>query len=157
MDLLRWIAGDPTEVFAYANHKVLYDWPVDDCTISVLKYPNGVIGKVLTSIGCKRPYTMRTQLFGSKGTILGDNKSPYITLFTPCIDEKGKHSFKEEQIPIDINHHNMAAEISDMCDIILGKMPLEIDVIEGANTVAVCLAAVESAKTGLPVKPHYFN
>ena len=157
MDLLRWIAGDPTEVFAYANHKMLPDWPVDDCTISVLKYPNGVIGKVLTSIGCKRPYTMRTQIFGSKGTILGDNKSSYITLFTPCIDEKGKHSFKEEQIPIDINHHNMAAEIADMCDIILGKKELEIDVIEGSNTVAVCLAAVESAKTGLPVKPKYFN
>jgi predicted dehydrogenase len=157
MDLLRWIAGDPTEVFAYANHKVLTDWPVDDCTISILKYPNEVIGKVLTSIGCKRPYTMRTQLFGSKGTILGDNKSSYITLFTPCIDEKGKHSFKEEQIPIDINHHNMAAEISDMCDIILGKKELEIDVIEGANTIAVCLAAVESAASGLPVKPHYFS
>ena len=122
-----------------------------------MKYPNGVIGKVLTSIGCKRPYTMRTQLFGSKGTILGDNKSPFITLFTPCIDEKGKHSFKEKQIPIDINHHNMAAEIADMCDVILGKKDLEIDVIEGSNTVAVCLAAVESAATGLPVKPHYFS
>ena len=51
----------------------------------------------------------------------------------------------------------MAAEISDMCDIILGKKELEIDVIEGSNTVAVCLAAVESAKTGLPVNPKYFN
>ena len=157
MDLLRWIAGDPTEVFAYANHKMLADWPVDDCTISVLKYPNEVIGKVLTSIGCKRPYTMRTQLFGSKGTILGDNKSPYITLFTPCINENGKHSFKEEQIPVALNDHNMTAEIEDMCDIILGKKEIEIDVIEGSNTVAVCLAAIESAKTGLPVKPHYFS
>ena len=51
----------------------------------------------------------------------------------------------------------MTAEISDMCDIILGKKELEIDVIEGSNTVAVCLAAVESAEKGLPVKPHYFS
>ena len=157
MDLLRWIAGDPTEVFAYSNHKVLTDWPVDDCTVSVLKYPKGVIGKVTVSIGCKRPYTMRTQLFGTKGTILGDNKSPYMTLYLPTVDENGKHGYETREIPIDIAHHNMTAEIQDMCDVIRGQKPLEIDAVEGANTVAVCLAAVESSEKGLPVAPHYFN
>lgn len=157
MDLLRWIAGDPIEVFAYSNHKVLTDWPVDDCTVSVLKYPNDVIGKVTVSIGCKRPYTMRTQLFGTKGTLLGDNKSSTMQLFRPHHDEEtGKDTFTTTEIPIDIAHHNMTAEIQDMCDVIFGKKVLEIDAVEGANTVAVCLAAVESSETGKPVAPHYF-
>ena len=158
MDLLRWVVGDPLEVFAYSNHKVLTDWPVDDCTVSVLKYPNDVIGKVTVSIGCKRPYTMRTQIFGTKGTILCDNKSSTMTLYEPFkYPDTGKDSFTERHIPIAINNHNMTAEIRDICDVILGRKPLEIDAVEGANTVAVCLAAVESSETGLPVKPKYFT
>ena len=54
MDLLSWIAGRPNEVFAYSNHKMLKDWPTDDTTIAVLKYPGDVIGKVFCSISCKR-------------------------------------------------------------------------------------------------------
>ena len=52
MDLLSWIAGRPNEVFAYSNHKMLKDWPTDDTTIAVLKYPGDVIGKVFCSISC---------------------------------------------------------------------------------------------------------
>lgn len=158
MDLLRWIVGDPIEVFAYSNRKVLTDWPVDDCTVSVLKYPNDIIGKVTVSIGCKRPYTMRTQIFGTKGTILCDNKSPSISLYKPFVyADSGKTSYLPTEIPVPVNNHNMTAEIKDMCDVILGRKPLDIDSVEGSNTVAVCLAAVESSETGLPVKPHYFS
>ena len=60
VDLLRWIAGDAEESFAYANHKCLSDWPVDDCTIASYRFKNGIIGKVFVSIGCTRPYTMRS-------------------------------------------------------------------------------------------------
>jgi len=158
MDLLRWIAGDPTEVFAYANHKVLTDWPVDDCTIAIMKYPNNVIGKVMTSIGCKRPYTMRTCLYGDKGTIIVDNTSPEMTLYKTFKNQAtGKTKYLPMQIPIAINNHNMTAEIQDMCDVISGKVELDMDAIVGANTVALCLAAVESAATGKPVTPKYFH
>lgn len=158
MDLLRWIAGDPTEVTAYSNHKMLPDWPVDDCTIAILKYPNNVIGKVLTSIGCKRPYTMRTVLYGSKGTIITDNTSTELTLYKPTYDEKtGKHSFSDTRLPINVNNHNVAGEIDEMVDAVLGIRPVETDAIEGANTVAVCLAAVRSSEEGRPIVPEYIE
>ena len=73
VDLLRWIAGNPSEIMAYSNHKCLTDWPVDDCTISMMKFPNNVIGKVFVSIGCKRDYTMRSVFYGTRGTIIADN------------------------------------------------------------------------------------
>ncbi len=161
MDLLRWIAGDPTEVFAYANHKSLVDWPVDDCYISVLKYPNNVIGKVMTSIGCHRPYTMRTVLYGTKGTIITDNTSPTLTLYQDYTYAKdgAKQStrYLPTELPIDVNSHNMTAEIEDMCQIILNDAENVCDVIAGANTVAVCQAAVKSAATGMPCAPEYFS
>jgi predicted dehydrogenase len=81
MDLMRWIVGDPTEVFAYANKKMLAACPTDDCVIAVMKFPNEVIGKMFTSIGCKRRYTMRTCIYGSKGTIIVDNTSADLSLF----------------------------------------------------------------------------
>ena len=50
VDLLRWIAGNPVETMAYSNHKNLLDWPTDDTVISILKFPNNVMGKVLSLI-----------------------------------------------------------------------------------------------------------
>ncbi len=157
MDLLRWIAGNPLEVTAYSNRNVLPEWPVDDCYIAIMKYPNNVIGKVMCSIGCKRPYTMRTQLFGTKGTIICDNTSPELTLYQAVTDEKGRISYQPTMIPVTVESHNMTAEIQDMCDVILKDLPVETDAIEGANTVAVCMAAVKSSAEGGPKVPEYFH
>ena len=158
MDLLRWIAGNPTEVTAYSNHKMLPDFPVDDCTIAILKYPNNVIGKVLTSIGCKRPYTMRTVLYGSKGTMIFDNKSPELIVYHQAYyKEEDKYKYPETKYPINVNNHNMTAEIADMSEAILKDLDIELDAAEGANTVAVCLAAVKSAAEGKAITPKYYK
>ena len=156
IDLLRWIAGDPTEVFAYANHKCLTDWPVDDCTVSVLRFPNQVIGKVMTSIGCKRAYTMRSVFYGTRGTIIADNTSPTVTVFRREEEVKpGKLEFVPEQLPVDINNHNVASEIDELCELIRRDLPVVTGVREGANTVAVCCAVVISVQTGMPERPDY--
>jgi len=156
VDLLRWIAGDPTEVYALANRKILTDWPVDDTSIAIFKFPNNVMGKVFVSIGCKRNYTMRTVLYGTKGTIICDNTSDHLTLFED--DGTDTDSFTKEQIiPVDINNHNVTLEIDEFVEAILsgGKSP--VSSLEGANTVAACYAAVESAKVGGPVQIKYAN
>ena len=161
MDLLRWIAGDPTEVFCYANHLALPHWPVDDCYIAVMKYPRGVIGKVMTSIGCHRPYTMRTVLYGTKGTLIVDNTSPSMKLYRQISYSKSGGApsprYVETELPVSTNNHNMTAEIKDMCDVILYDKEVECDVIQGANTVAVCHAAIKSAAEGKPCAPEYFS
>lgn len=157
IDLLRWIAGDPEKVMALANRKVLTDWPVDDCTIAIMQFPNNVVGKIFCGIGVKRNYTMRTCLYGTKGTIICDNTSPSIKIYRMVEDENGKHSYPDEDIPVNIANHNVSAEIRDMCMAILDDTDLACDVHEGANTVAVGLAAVESAaKGGEGVVPKYF-
>lgn len=153
VDLLRWIAGDPTEVTAYANHKYLTDWPVNDTTIAIYKFPNNVIGKVFCSIGVKRNYTMRTCLYGTKGTIIFDSRTTEMQLFE-C-DENGKGYSKPQILPCTPKGHNMEAEISDFVDAILEGRPNPISSMEGASTVAVCRATVESAKTGETVKIRY--
>lgn len=159
VDLLRWIAGDPLEVFAYANHKMLPDWPVNDCVVSVLKFPNDVIGKVMTSIGCKRKYTMRTVIYGSKGTIITDNTSDTITLYKDSIaddiNKLGPADNMEIKIPVAIDSHNMAAEIADFIFCIKNDTEPTPDCMQGLFTVAVCDAIMRSAEQSKAIKPDY--
>ncbi|HPP07933.1 MAG TPA: Gfo/Idh/MocA family oxidoreductase [bacterium] len=150
VDLLRWITGDPVEVFAYSNHKCLVDWPVDDATIAIYRFENDVMGKVFCSIGCIRPYTMRSVFYGTKGTIISDNTSDHILLCsTRYFKRKANYNFAK--IPVNIAHHNVAAEIRYFVDCILSDRRIETDEIEGTKTVASCLGAVISAEQHRPV------
>jgi predicted dehydrogenase len=101
---------------------------------------------------------MRTLLYGTKGTIEMDNQSPQITLYKAFkYGGAGKTKYLPQQIPVVVNNHNMASEIQDMMDAIINNLPIETDALEGANTVAVCQAAVRSAAQGKPVVPEYFE
>ncbi|NMB96822.1 MAG: Gfo/Idh/MocA family oxidoreductase [Clostridiaceae bacterium] len=162
VDLLRWIVGDPYEVCAFSNKKVLTDWPVDDCTIGMMKFPNNVIGKVFVSVGCKRDYTMRSVFYGTKGTIITDNTSNFMTVFKEKIADKDRvfEGVSDQGIgikyPVAINNHNTIGELSEFIDIILNDKPVKTDAKEGTSTVAVCLALVESAAAyGKNVKLSY--
>ena len=154
VDLLRWIAGNPTEVYAHANHKILTDWPVDDTSIAIYQFPNNVMGKVFVSIGCRRNYTMRTVLYGTKGTIICDNTSDHMQLFEDDA-ANGKDYTKPQILPVDINNHNVGAEIDQFVNALLSGDPMPVSSMEGASTVAVCYASVESAKLHKPVQIRY--
>ena len=117
-----------------------------------MKFPNDVIGKVFVSTGCKRNYTMRTLIYGTKGTIICDNTSPTMQLFTIGEDQM---AHDPEIIEVEVNNHNAAAEFTVFADSILNGAPVATDATEGAKTVEVCLSIVESAKTGKPVNPNY--
>ena len=155
IDLLRWIAGNPTEVSAYANHKYLPDWPVNDTTVAIYKFPNDVIGKVFCSIGVKRAYTMRTVIYGTKGTLIFGNYDKTMTFYKANPENIHEGFTKPTIIPCNPKGHNMEAEIRDFVTAIQqGKQP-PISPLEGASTVAVARATVESVAKGKPVKIKY--
>ena len=152
IDLLRWLVGDPQEVFAYGTHRLLPTVAYDDATVAVLKFDENTMGKVFVSTGCKRDYTMRTVIYGTTGTIICDNTSPTMTLFT--VDENG--DTKAPQIlDVEVNNHNAFREFEVFADAVRRDAPVMTDAREGAKTVAVCLAIVESSMTGKVIKPDY--
>jgi predicted dehydrogenase len=159
VDFIRWIAGDVEEAFAYSNHKCLTDWPVDDCTIACFKFKNGMIGKVFLSIGCRMPYDHSWRVCGTKGTMMGDIEQENVKLYLHRID--GMSGFTEipvvkQEAVVTLSgrktHPPIVAEVNEFIDCVLGRKPLVMDAREGARTVAACLAAIESAKTGKAVK-----
>ncbi len=153
VDLIRWLVGDPVEVFAYGTHRLLPTVAYDDATVAVMKFNENLMGKVFVSTGCKRDYTMRTCIYGTKGTIICDNTSPTMQLFV--VDEKDEAPEKPQIIEIDVNNHNYVKEFQVFADTILADAEMETSVYEGAKTVEVCLAIIESAKTEEKVKPNY--
>ena len=166
VDLMRWIAGDPTEVMAYSNHKMLPEWSTNDTTIAIMKFPNDVIGKVFTSNSCKRDYTMRTVIYGSKGTIIVDNTSTHLTLYLEKASTDanfadgfffgdGSERGIKHMIKVAINNHNIPGEHKAMRDAVIDGKPLLMTAEEGAKTVMVCRAVVEAAKTGKAVTVDY--
>jgi predicted dehydrogenase len=127
---------------------------VEDCTVAIFRFPNEVIGKVMVSIGCIRPYTMRSVFYGTEGTIICDNTSPEIQL---CSRKNFTTTPNFISFPVEIASHNVAAEIAEFVDCILQDKPVSTNEIEGAKTVITCLSAVESARLGKPVKIRLSN
>ncbi len=154
VDLVRWSVNAPVdEAFAYGTKKGLPDWPIDfDSYFCLFKFRNGVIGKVMCSIGLSRPYTMRSVFYGTKGTIICDNLSSTMQLSSvPFYDTKADAT-DFITIPVGVNSHNVVHQVGLMADVILRGAENHADADEGARTVAACVAAIEAAHTGKPVK-----
>jgi len=157
VDLLRWIAGNPTEVSAISNHKCMLDWPTNDMTVALYKFPNDVAGKVFCSTGCRRSYTMRSVFYGTKGTIICDNTSSTMQLFSKDEPfEDGKPDYQKPHI-IDIptESHNATDEIRSFLDAVINEKPMPVSSIDGASTVAVACATLKAAESGKVEKIEY--
>ena len=97
---------------------------------------------------------MRSVFYGTKGTIIRDNSTPYITLFR---EEEGRPGSASEQHKIDVQlaDHNTFGEFRAFADAILNDTPVPTDAEQGARTIAACMAIVQSADEGHPVAPNY--
>ena len=154
VDLLRWLVGeDPTEVYAYGTHKLLPKVDYDDANLAIMKFPGNVMGKVFVSTGCKRNYTMRTCVYGTKGTMIFTNGKEPVQIF--LADENGDAPHEPEEVYATVSNHNAVAEFKTFADALVNDEPIVMSVYEGAKTVEVCLNIVESSKTGKAVIPNY--
>lgn len=150
LDLSRWLAGEPTEVFAYTNHKFLPHFPTADTGVAVAKFKNNVLGRIFISAGVRRPYTMRTCIYGTLGTIICDNTSDHIQISEEqFIPEAGDIYFNK--MPVNIASHNVTSELVDFVEALKRNEQCPTDVYQGTATVAFAEAMLKSAATGLPV------
>ncbi len=70
VDLLRWLTGEePVEIFSAANHRAFPAYPEADLTISTLRFPSTILGKVLVSIGTAGHQDHSVRVYGDRATI----------------------------------------------------------------------------------------
>lgn len=146
IDLLRWFAGNVSEVQAYGNHEAFPEMTNDDCVVGILRFVNGCVGKVSAMYGPRAPMAPLYNIaaYGTHGTVVRDQV---------CLNNMDLFM----QIPLAYTGHPYDPEVAHFADCILNdRIPL-VSVLDGANAVAVALAIQEAFRTGQAVQPIIFE
>ena len=163
IDAVRWFLGDPAEVHAYANRGGVSDYRGNDNFMISMRTGEGRIGRVLLLIGCiHSPEPMqKLSVFGTRGTAT--------STFTD--NEGGKLEFVYDGIETlpaarmdfpsgtDVDRYGHTQTVLrymsyfERC-LIEDREPSP-NAFDGAKTVLVAEAALESICKDKPVKPDY--
>ena len=150
VDGLRWfVAARPVEVFAYANtsrnNPLNYEYEPNSLTM--VKFEDGTMGKVASSIECVQPYIFNIALFGDQGTMRNNQ------IFSKrWLGQKGWAT-----IPTilpdsgDVTHHPFRDEVSHFVDCILNNRESHANLEDAAVTHEICFASQISAREKRPV------
>ncbi|MFV1995758.1 MAG: Gfo/Idh/MocA family protein, partial [Verrucomicrobiales bacterium] len=172
IDALRWFssssefeAANPIEVIAVSGgyrkgstreyHPASNTW-VDDAPpmeyngleIALVKFDNGVVGKVSVNADCIMPYRFPIRIFGDRGTVF-DNKV-------------WSHTFPDQrdwvELPAirpdssDVAHHPFQGEIDHFVECLRAGRESHCNLEDAIKTHEVVFAAMESITTGAPVQ-----
>lgn len=172
VDALRWFAApgefeaaDPVEVFAVAGgyrkgsrreyNPILNEWTedappmeYDGLEVALVKFSNGVLGKVSVNADCIMPYRFPLRIFGSKGTVMDDRvwshrfpgQNDWIKLPAVCPDSS------------DVQHHPFQGEVDHFVDCLLADRESHGNLADAVKTHDIIFAALESERTGAPVR-----
>lgn len=150
-DYLRSVFGEVEEVFT--RHT---EWSVDarsEVSITLLRFANGAVGHVeawwIEVPGV--PFTTAFELAGDDGLIEYDiDEVRPITTY----DDAGGHVPRDpvgDDVPFGDDPY--AAQLTHFIDCVEGEATPRVPVEEGIASMAVSLAAIESAERGEPVAP----
>lgn len=150
VDGLRWFAGKKAvEVFAYANYSpqnpLRYEYEPNSVTL--VKFEDGTLGKVASSVECVMPYVFNIQLLGDQGTIRNNQ-----VFSKRWVGQKGWAT-----IPTilpdsgDVTHHPFRDEVNHFVDCILNDRESHASLDDAAQTHQICFASEISAREKRPV------
>jgi len=146
IDAIRWLVGaDIVQVSgAYAGGwDKRYEYP--PTVVGTVKFANGVIGKISSSVDCVLPYQFNIDLLGDRGSIR--NNRVYSKTLMP-------HQSTWAEVPAvqpdsgDVAHHPFEGEISHFLDCIITGQDSYVDINDAVNTHEVALAMDMSAEQG---------
>lgn len=171
IDALRWFAGagefeaaDPVEVFAYCGGKrgnstrqynpVTNSWhdnalPLEyaGLEMAMVRFSNGVLGKVSVNFECIQPYAFPVEIFGDKGTVkdhrIWSHKFPEQKTWIELPETRPDSS--------DVKHHPFQAEIDHLVDCVVNNRESHCNLEDTIKTHEIVFAAQECYRTRKPV------
>jgi predicted dehydrogenase len=151
VDALRWFVGsEAVEVMGCANfsqdNRLKYEYE-PNC-VCLIKFADGTIGKVASSMEAVLPYTFNILLLGDRGTIRNNQ------VFTKRWPGQTNWATVPTITPDsgDVSHHPFVGEIDHLVDCILNDKESHCNVADAVKTHEICLAAEISAREGRPVR-----
>jgi len=154
VDALRWFVGsEAAEVRAVStrsDHPPFDVYEYDPTQVLMIKFADGTVGKVTSSIENVSPYVFNVFLLGDEGTIR-DN-----LIWSP---KKFPGQLDWASVPIimptsgDVTHHPFQAEIDHFVDCIIKDVESHTNVEDAVKTHELVMAAdLSAAKDGEAVK-----
>jgi UDP-N-acetyl-2-amino-2-deoxyglucuronate dehydrogenase len=144
VDLLRHFVPDIESTSAVANHFSLPQSPNDDCLVALYRSASGPIGRVLVTAGCKRPYEIALEVYGTQGTVLANNTSTSMRYWTLGMQGLGDRWI---DVPVTLDNHPVDIQFAHFIAAIRGETELLVSGEEGMRTVALALASIRASHT----------
>jgi len=151
VDLLMWLTGERiVEVSAYANQIAskgsTFRYP--DMVVSLLKFENGLIGKMAVNFGCVYPHFHPLTLYGTSATFVNrlEEGLLYRSRELAAIPEKMTTAYPCVQ---------KGALLPPFIDSIVGAAPPEVSADDVFRAMSVCFAIQKSQETGSSVVVDY--
>ena len=162
LDLLWWLFGTPTEVWAQCRFGQWHDIEVEDDVTALLTYKNGATCSFITTTG-ETPGTNRLEIVAENGTVIADENGLHLRKNSVPISEFcqnteqpfGKPTVEEIKIPIDGKGGQHREILQNFVDNILDQTPLLAPAIEGIHSVelanAMLLSTFENQSVPMPL------
>jgi predicted dehydrogenase len=172
IDALRWFActgefeaASPVEVFAVSggfrkggtheyrpqSNTWIDDAPpmeYDGLEVALVKFDNGVLGKVSVNADCIMPYRFPIRIFGDRGSVFDNriwsHKLPGQTdwMELPTIQPESSN----------VSHHPFQAEVDHLLGCVCDGRESHCNLEDAIKTHEIAFAALESSKTHQPVR-----
>jgi predicted dehydrogenase len=151
VDAIRWYLGEANrvvEIHAYSRPpRWRHDFEYDPTVIVNLKFADGAVGRVATSLECNMPYVFNIELEGTRGTIRNDD---FFDSTWPGLKTWVKLPVVKPDSP-DVTHHPFPEELTYFVDCIVNDVEPMTGIDDAYQTHEICLAAEVSAAEGRPV------
>ena len=151
--LLLCLGGEVESVASYATNSAnadlkKYEYP--STSVTILKFKDGRVGKVASSIDCLQPYYFHTHLIGSEGSLL-DNKFHSTKLGV------NKQKWSELSLKLtdsgDVSDHPYQTQFEAFFNALAAGKDMPLTTLnDAAKTHEVIFAADKSVELGRPIK-----
>ncbi len=160
IDLLQWLAGMPSEIFAWKTRRVHLDIEAEDTACAALRFASGALGTIEASTAVYPGWERRIEICGEFGCaaieddriVRWDFREPSPADAALLSSPENASSGSGASAPDQINFEGHQRQIEDMVLSLRNGTPLLVDGAQARNTVALVRALYESAESGLPVK-----
>jgi predicted dehydrogenase len=172
VDALRWFAStdefkaaDPVEIFAISGghrkgstteyNPLTHEWiqnappmDYDGLEVVLVKFSNGVIGKVSTNFDCVTPYRFPVRIFGDRGSVF-DNR-----VWAPQSNQGKEWAELREIQPdsSDVSHHPFQAQIDHFVNCLQTGVESHCNLEDAIRTHEIAFAAQRCYQTHMPVR-----
>ena len=148
IDLLLWLSGRKAVEVSASGNKICsagYNFTTPDMVVAILRFDDGMLGKVTANFGCVYPHFHKLIVYGTEATFENDRN------MASLYNSRGRDMSKPECIDTAYPGIEKGDLIPGFIDAIRGNGRAEIGEEEVFATMTVCLAIDRSLREGAPI------